>query len=449
MKRPNVLFLMNDEQRADVLGFGGNKIVRTPNLDRLAQSGVIFDNAYTPSPICVPGRQALMSGQLPKTCGCNKYGEDLKPEYETFARAFAKLNYATVACGKLHHTGKDQLQGWTNRIGMDVGHAIYKDKSAGDPMFPKNKWNDTKEVKRAGVGRQGSVRDEYTVQGAINFINTYFTNIYYDRPTPDRPIMLKVSLIEPHYPYLCEEDKFNYYMNRVTPYIEDAMDHGFLGKRAVKAGVDADERELRRATAAYYGMVERCDELYGEVLTALENVGQNLDDWIIVYTTDHGEMLGQHGIWEKQKFYEASARVPLFIRWPNGFAGGRRVRENVNLCDLYATLCDLCDVDAPDGLDSRSLAPFLYDEPTTDAWNNETVSQFAGTNLMIKRDDLKYQYYGESIPEVLFDLKIDPAERINFIDDPAYADIVAAFRKRCGELGFGPNAVENYVNAGY
>ena len=195
-------------------------------------------------------------------------------------------------------------------------------------------------------------------------------------------------------------------------------------------------------------MIETIDEYYGIVLDALEAAGQDLDEWIIIYTSDHGEMLGQHGIWEKQKFFEASVGVPLFVRWPARFGSeGRTVTENVNLCDLFATLCDFIGVPTPDGLDSRSLARLC--QGLFPNWNNESVSQFGGRNLMIKQGDLKYQYYGSDMPEVLFDLGRDPQERVNLIEDPTYADACRQFRHRCGELGFGPDANPNYVNAGY
>jgi choline-sulfatase len=157
-------------------------------------------------------------------------------------------------------------------------------------------------------------------------------------------------------------------------------------------------------------------------------------------------MLGQHGIWEKQKFFEASARVPLILRWPRRFAP-RVVTENVNLCDLFATLCDLAGLPLPPGTDSRSLLPLMQGE--TFDWDDETVSQFGGRNLMIKRGTLKYQWYGESMPEVLFDLVADPGETRNHIDLPEHRAAVAAFRTRRAALGFGPDADPNYADAGY
>jgi choline-sulfatase len=248
-----------------------------------------------------------------------------------------------------------------------------------------------------------------------------------------QPLLLKVSVLQPHYPYLTSEDKFTYYLNRVAPYLnEQAFDHPFLSKFRIQTDVHASEREIRRAAAAYYGMIETIDEYFGKVMEALEHVGQNLDDWIVIYTTDHGEMLGQHGVWEKQKFYEASAKVPLVIRYPKCFEGGGIVEENVNLCDLFATICELCDVPAPTGLDSRSMVPLMSDHAS--GWDNETVSQFGGTNLMIKRDHLKYQYYGPDSPEVLFDLQRNPEETVNFISNPDYAELVEHFRERARNL---------------
>ncbi|MBT4815419.1 MAG: hypothetical protein HON70_06955, partial [Lentisphaerae bacterium] len=160
-----------------------------------------------------------------------------------------------------------------------------------------------------------------------------------------------------------------------------------------------------------------------------------------------GEIFGEHGIWEKQKFYEASARVPLIVRWPKRFAGGKVVQENVNLCDLFATLCELCDIPCPSGLDSRSLVPLM--EGDVAGWDNETVSQFGPHNVMIKQGDLKYQYYGPDMPEVLFDLARDPREREDVISDPGYSEQVARFRRRLAQLGHGPNADTAYTNAGY
>lgn len=463
--RPNILFLMDDEHRPDVLGYAGNDVVRTPNLDRLAADAVRFENAYTPSPACMPARQCLTTGQLPRTCGCLRYGEDIPPQSMTFPRRLAQYAYETTCAGKLHHSGADKAQGWLNLLDGGGTNVDIIDEAADERYNQRTsgqKWSDAKEIRRAGVGKPGvgwrSRSDELSVAGAIKEIESKYLDPYYDREDPTRPITLKVSLRQPHYPYLTSEDKFTYYLNRVEPYLdEDRFDHPYLSRQSVYIDDDrhADApntvtpREVRRATAAYYGMIETVDELYGRVLDKLEAAGQDLDEWIIVFTADHGEMLGQHGVWEKPHFYEECAGIPLFIRCPDRFEP-KVVEENVNLCDLFATLCDLAGVPVPADhtLDSRSMVPLL--EGDSNEWtgtNDETVSAF-GDQIMIKRGDLKYIHVSEA-SDVLFDLAADPNETENRIDDPGYADAVDTFQTRRDELGYGPAPDPEYQDAGY
>ena len=250
-------------------------------------------------------------------------------------------------------------------------------------------------------------------------------------------------------------DDLHIYLDRPDAAFDD---HEFLGQRRLEVGSDAfggregdvSPREVRRATAAYYGMIETVDEYFGEVLDALEEAGEDIDEWIVVFTSDHGEMLGQHGVWEKGHFFEGSARVPLVVRWPERFDPGV-VRENVNLCDLFATICDLTETPLPEApsLDSRSLVPLL--EGRSGDWlddhENETVSAY-GDDVMIKRDDMKYVHV-EDDTDVLFDLDADPGETENRIADPVYADAVDRFRARRDELGYGANAAPSDVDAGY
>jgi len=469
--RPNILFLMSDEHRADVTGYGGNRVVRTPTLDWLAETGTVFQHAYCPSPICVPCRQSLASGQLPQTCRVTGFGQDLPPFSMTFPRRLAEFGYRTVCCGKLHHQGPDQMQGWMKRPAGDlnVGETFlhHRDPEAWKKVAdakPKGigKWFQSGEVRRTATGDAPHLRrDELAQTAALHAIDDTFADIHYDRSISHQPMLLKVSMVQPHYPYFCSEEKLRYYYNRVEPYLnERPFDHPFLGGigMRVRSPEDASEIEVRRATAAYYGMIETIDTLYGQILDRLRLVGQDPDDWIIVYCSDHGEMLGQHGVWEKQKFFEGSARVPLIIRWPRHFQP-RAVRENVNLCDLFATLCDLTGVPLPEeertvhgaGLDSRSLVPLMRGD--SGGWNDESISQFGKTNLMIKRGALKYQWYDREDcadqPEVLFDLEADPSEIRNLAADTAYAAAIQDFRRRRDELNFGPAPKPGYRNAGY
>jgi choline-sulfatase len=454
-KRPNILFLMSDQHRADLTGYEGNKVIRTPHLDWLAQSGVVFRNAYTPSPICVPARQAMMAGQLPKTCDCQGFWEDLTPGYMTFAKRFSQYAYNTVCSGKLHHHGPDQMQGWTKRISPDADLAVPFIEGKIEEEFARydmpaifGKWSNQRELEEAGP-KTGPCQnfDKNATQASLEFLERYFKDATYGRPGSHRPLLHKVSLLQPHYPFFGEEILFNYYYDRVPVYLDKPCDHPVLSLSQQNKPVHASEEDIRRATASYYAMTEKIDTHFGDVLKRLQDLGEDLDEWIIVYTSDHGEMLGEHGIWEKTRFYEASARVPLIIRWPRGFEGGRIVEENVNLCDLFATLCDLAGLEIPAGLDSRSMVPLLKGDAAD--WQNESISQMNRNHLMIKQDSLKYQYYGEDIPEVLFDLAADPAELVNVADKPKYSEDMEKFRTRRNQLGHGPEGDSQYRNAGY
>jgi len=467
-ERPNVLFLMDDEHRFDTLGYAGDDLVRTPNLDRLAEDACIFENAYTPSPRCVPARQCLSAGQLPMTCGCLGWGAGLDADQDSYARRFTEYGYRTASAGKSHYKGESAFRGFQTMLGsVETDEAIDLKVQT---EFPRNKWSDAKQVKRAGVGHTSTVaKDELTLQAATYYIQDNFLDTFYDRAHPDRETFLKVSFSQPHYPFIAgEKETFEYYLNRVEPFIEAAPDHDGLSAREVTVGddghgfmadvedpADVTEREVRRATAAYYAMIESVDRMYGELLDTLERAGETLDEWIIVFCSDHGEMLGEHGVWEKGSFYEASAGVPLMVRWPERFEG-KRIEANVNLIDLYATLCELADLPVQDSEapDSRSLVPLL--EGDTESWHeqypNDEVVSAEDDRLMVKRGDLKYIHFPEASfdgGDVLFDLSEDPGERQNLVNDPAYAADVSAFEARTAELGYGPAADPDYQNAGY
>lgn len=434
-QRPNILFLMSDEHRADVAGFAGNPVIRTPFLDWLAETGVVFENAYCAAPQCIPGRQALMTGCLPARSGCTRWAEDIPPFSMTFAKRFAQYAYHTVCCGKLHHMGPDQMQGWTHRPSGDCKVAdafiegrVEEEFARYQPEDGIGKWDNQTEIERASVGDSKVLRfDRRSRSAAQEYVIDHFCSPDYDKTQQHRPLLLKLSLLAPHYPYQIDEDRFNYYINRVPIFQEERSQHPRLGRTQYGPDVQASTRDIRRTTAIYYGMIEGMDEHYGALAKTLQQVGQDLDDWIIVYTSDHGEMLGQHGIWEKTQFYEASVKVPLIIRWPKGFTGGRRMEHNVSLCDLFATLCELAGLPMPEDTDSRSLAPLLRGD--TNEWDNAVISQL-GDDYMVKHHALKLIDFNQRFPAVLFDLEQDPDEQHNVIDDPAYATAVTELYQR-------------------
>ena len=446
-KKPHILLLIDDEHRPDLLPIEGNRIIRTPTLDRFIDRGTYFRHAYTPSPVCVPARQSFLSGRYPRNCGCLDFGDPMPSDVLTIPGHLSRYGYYTAAAGKMHFVGPDQMHGWHERIGRDIrgrnGFERVNDSvhaAAPRPEAGTGKWSAAKEITNARAGKGYWMQhDRYSVDGALQFLEEYFVGEPYDRPGSS-PLLLAVSLVCPHYPYQCPDDLFAHYLRRVQPYVEQLPAqfdcHEFF---KIQVGKDVTYREAHRATAAYYGMIEWADRQYGRVIAALEEYDV-LDDFVVVFLSDHGEMLGQKGLWEKQQFFEASVRVPFSICWPQRFAGNAAVvPQNVSLVDLFPTLCDIADVPIPEGLDGRSLVPLM--EGRGGDWPNIAYSElyhpFNGPSVMVKQDHLKYfRFEGKDWPEQLFDLAADPDEDRNLIDAPEYA---ADLRRLRGQLeAFGP-----------
>lgn len=234
--KPKILMLLSDEHNAAIAGFSGDPLVRTPNLDRLAEGGAVFENAYTPSPICVPARQCILAGQYPATCGCEGW-LPLPERHMTYPRWFALDGYATAAFGKVHLVGPDQLQGFESRPVGDVGFRIGgKPVPVADRPDPLDcgvrlKWSDEKEVRKAGLGDHPDATDRLTVAGFESYLDTHLGGIWYDRHDRELPRLLYGGFHNPHYPYQTTEERLRYYLPRVTlPANPEPFDHPFLGR---------------------------------------------------------------------------------------------------------------------------------------------------------------------------------------------------------------------------
>jgi len=417
----NVLLLMADEFRHNIAGFAGNPVARTPTLDRLAADAQRFDRAYTPSPVCVPARQCMATGRYPERAGCTRFLADIPPGSPTFARWFADHGYYTVACGKLHHRGPDQMQGWLHRIGSETA-VCWPDAYAGRNQIGRRKWRGADDLRLAGPGESPlGLHDDYTVQGACDFLKIHFGGMY-DLP-PETPLLLMVSLQQPHFPLLADRDLYDYYHDRVPVFTgQPRPDLAALNVGRIGEDDGIREEDIRRATAAYYAMVEKTDERLGRVVRALEETGQDLDDWIVVFASDHGDMLGQHGLWEKRKFYDGSARVPLFFRAP-GLAPGINTSP-ANLVDVFPTLCGLAGLPQPGKIDGRNL----LDDPSP-----STFSQYQSDKFMVCDGRWKYMAFPEG-EEALFDLQTDPGELNNLRGSPAHGSKMEEMRQQLREF---------------
>lgn len=448
-KKPHILLLINDEHRPDVLPIEGNLHICTPTLDRFINEGVYFRNAYTPSPICVPARQSFLSGLYPRNCGSLNFGDSMPTQVRTIPGHLGNYGYYSCAAGKMHFAGRDVMHGWLERVGRDIvgrnGYpypAVADEHSARIDREPGTGMKQNKVIQEIRDAQPGMghwmLHDEYAVDGALLFLEEYFVNASYDRPTPN-PLCMAVSLWSPHYPYQCPLDLFNHYMQRVEPIVEELNDKfECLDFFKVRLGEDVTYRQAHRATAAYYGMIDWMDQQFGRVIEKLEHLNV-LDDFIIVFLSDHGEMLGTKGLWEKQQYFDASARVPFCIWYPRRFEREHQVIEqNVSLVDLFPTLCELVDIPIPDELDGRSLVRLIKGHDKD--WPNTVYSELwkaqNGPSVMVKEGDLKYFRVdnGEGWPEQLFDLAKDREERHNLIDDPVYVEALERLRSKVAAL---------------
>ena len=433
---PNILFLMADQLAPHFMPAYGHKVVKTPRLDEMAADSTIFDAHYSNSPLCVPARAGLLTGQLPSSVNVFDSGCDYEHSIPTFAHYLRANGYITVQSGKAHYVGADQLHGLERRLTTDICPAdncwfgVWD-----DPDRTLDWFHNLNNVVEAGVAERSSQQDfdHDTAHAAIRWIYDYA------RGQDARPFMLKVSFTHPHDPYVTPPTYWDRYRHDdidmpITPFIdpEKRDNHG----RWLYSHYDRGEHEItgeaiRNARHAYYGSVSFVDDRVGEVLDALKaaKLDQNT---IVIFTADHGDMLGERGCWYKMSFYEQSCRVPLMISVP-GMQSSRRVGQSTSLIDLMPTLLELaldkgaeCLVEPIAG---RSLMPLIEGQPKD--WQDETMSEilFEGVRapgLMIRRRSTKYVHW-EGRPCSLFDLAEDPFERNNLIDDPSRKSEVKDF----------------------
>lgn len=448
-KKPHILLLINDEHRPDILPIEDDPVIRTPTISRFINEGTYFRNAYTPSPVCVPARQSFLSGLYPRNSGCLNFGDPMPTEVRTIPGHLGNYGYYSCCAGKMHFVGQDVMHGWHERIGRDIignnGYPYPLVKDEYTAQFEREPGTGMKQNKvvqeirdaQPGIGHW-MLHDQYNVHGALLFLEEYFVNASYDRPKAN-PLCMAVSLIAPHYPYQCPLDLFNYYMQRVEPIIEEPnQNFDYDNFFRVEVGKDVTYRQAHRATAAYYGMIEWMDMQFGRVIEKLEHLNL-LDDFVIVFLSDHGEMLGSKGLWEKQSYFEPSVRVPFSIWNPERFGLEQNIIEkNVSLVDLFPTLCELSDIPAPEELDGKSLVPLIQNE--TADWDNTVYSELwraqNGPSVMVKEGNLKYFRFDndKGWQDQLFDLSNDPHENNNLIDNPNYTEQLSKLQSKIDAL---------------
>ena len=336
--QPNILVVMADQLSPQFCGTYGHPVVQTPHMDQLASRGMRFDAAYCNSPLCAPSRFSFMSGQLVSRIAGYDNGSEFKASIPTFAHGLRQLGYRTCLSGKMHFVGPDQLHGFEERLTTDIypaDHAWTPDWEAPDERI--DKWyHNMDAVREAGVAMTTFQieYDEETAFFARRRLLEYAIN-------DTRPFAMVASFIHPHDPYVARPEWWNLYdHNKIDlPEIPTSNDpHTQRLRTGIKADTDAvSDEHIRNARHAYYANVSYFDSKVGELIRTLKEA--NLyDNTIIVVTADHGDMLGERGLWYKMNFFEHSARVPMIISGP-GIQTGCSA-EPVSLLDLFPTFID-------------------------------------------------------------------------------------------------------------
>ena len=433
---PNMLLVMADQLAAQWLPAYGHSVVRAPALTRLAAAGVVFDAAYCASPLCAPSRSAMLCGRRPSEIGVYDNAAPLASDAPTVAHLLRAAEYHTVLAGKMHFVGPDQLHGYEERLTTDVypgGLDWTPDWRLG--AGERLPWyHNVASLLQAGV-HESAMQTDYDDEVCFHAVAKLRE---LGRSADQRPFFLTVSFTSPHDPWEVRARHWDLYADAPigppasAPVPRAEADPHSLRLRDM-AGLDErmlTEAELRRARRAYFAAVSYVDERIGEVLAALEATGR-AGDTVVVFTSDHGEMLGERGLWYKMSFLEPSARVPLIVAGPG--IGPGRVAAPVSQLDLAPTLAGLAGAAAEEAeLEGTDLRPLLADAgPGPEAVLGEYLAEgVTAPAVMVRRGAWKFvRCPGD--PDQLFDVAADPGERRDLAGDPAHADLVARFGAEC------------------
>jgi choline-sulfatase len=432
--RPNLLILMADQLTARTLQAYGGSVARTPHIDALAAQGVVFESFYCNSPLCAPSRFSFLSGQLPSNIGAYDNAAEFPAAVPTFAHYLRGAGYQTVLAGKMHFCGPDQLHGFEERLTTDIYPADFGWTPDWTRFDERPGWYHTMEsVTQAGSctrTNQIDFDDEVVVAARQKLFDLARTR---DR----RPFCLVASLTHPHDPYVTPETYWNRYTDdeidlpRVGDLAGHEDPHSTRLRHVIGLGLaNPSEAQVRAARRAYYGAVSYVDDQVGTLVDTLGEA-RFAANTIVILLADHGDMLGERGLWYKMNFYEPACRIPLIVSAPGRFTP-HRVPESASLLDVLPTLVELANggssppYAAPVG--GRSLLPALKGGPGPGEAIGEYLAEGAIAPLvMIRRGRHKF-VHSPADPDQLYDLSVDPDERLNRAARPEHAVTVAEFR---------------------
>lgn len=456
--KPNFLLITADQLTPFLMGTYGHPVVKTPHLDALAASGVRFDAAYSPCPLCAPARAALMTGTWISHNEVWDNAAPLRSDLTTMAHYLTNAGYETIASGKLHYIGPDQLHGFQQRLTTDIF-------PAGFNWLPTLKRDRNDRV----VDRQQHAKN-YMLPNVgpvpwTKFLNydeeTQFRALEYLRRKAMRqldgetkPFFLTVSYHCPHDPFKVTQELWDLYEDEeieLPQYPDNVADTYSAMDQWANAyhGIDridiGDPESLRAMRRAYYGLVTYIDQKVGELLATLERLGLR-ENTVIIFTSDHGDMLGEKGMVQKRTFYEFSSRVPLILSFPDGWGAGKQCRQPASLIDLAPTVLQLADVPSALPMDGQSLLASTQEEdPEGVVFSENHAEGIYEPCFMVRKGPYKYIHIRNE-PGQLFNLEDDPGEWHNLWGDPAYAKVEADLHALILNT-FDPDAIEQAIRS--
>lgn len=469
--RPNVLFLMCDQMRGDCLSIAGHPDVKTPYLDTLAAEGTLFDHTYSACPSCIPARAGLLTGKAPCSHGRVGYKDGVDWTYgHMMPHEFVCSGYQTALVGKAHvhpprlGCGFEVVRLHDGYIGhqrrADTPYWMHQDVCDDYMRFLRSEMGPSADVNAAGVENNSWVARPWPYEERLHPTNWVADEAirFIEQRDRTRPFFLMASFVRPHPPFDAPRDYFDMYLNeelREPAQGEwDDLDATEREGMIMDSSHGCRDPKLRhRAMAGYYACITHMDHQIGRIITALEN-DKSWGNTIVVFTSDHGEMLFDHGLFRKRLAYEGSAHVPCIVRV------GKKVRAEHpalthhvshqlhELMDIMPTLLELCDVPAPAGMDGVSFARDVMDgEPNGRAWlHGEHAAGPELSNQWIVTERDKYIWYSQTGIEQYFDLEHDPREETNLIDDPESQERIAVLRRQL--IACLENREEGYVENG-
>ncbi|MCH8295683.1 sulfatase-like hydrolase/transferase [Candidatus Poribacteria bacterium] len=448
MRRPNILILYTDQQRWDALGVNGNPDIQTPHLDTLARAGANFDRHFVQNPVCMPSRVSFLTGQYPSTLGITHMGVPVPEDIITLPRMLRNYGYTSANIGKLHflpHANRDHrkihpdygfdhleisdepgcyedaYRAWVRRVAPDQLENV----SLGLPPATET-WQRMMRI-QDGIKHpeERFPKNALAFRGKSDVTHTAFVaeqTIEFIRQQRDKPFLCISGFYSPHSPWVAPQEFIDLYHPATLslPEFPPEVD-------ARRSDTLCSDEELRSARQGYYAMISEVDHHVGRILGCLDDLGLT-EDTIVVFTSDHGEWLGEHLRYGKgYPGPDCVSRVPLLIRWPAGIdSSGQRISRIVEAVDVVPTLLECASIQLPSHIQGHSLLATISgkDDKTKDA----SLMEMRGWKALRTEG---YRYVCEANgKESLYDLTTDPGEYHNVAADPAYASIVAEHRQR-------------------